>query len=193
MRLPRFALMVLLTVLGVLGMTTQAWAHAALESSSPAQGASLPAPPTELKLTFAEAVTLPPSPVMVVGPGGTLWQLGEPTVAGAVVTVPVTSATGPAGPYVLTYRVISDDGDKVSGTVRFTMSTASSGTAAVANPASNASNSSDPAASNLPGGPGAAPASSRGGVPVWVWALIVVVIVVGAGVVVNRRNSSRRG
>lgn len=181
MRLPRFALMVLLTVIGVLGVTTPAWAHAALESSSPAQGASLSAPPTEVKLTFAEAVTLPQSPVLVVGPGGALWQLGQPTVAGPVVTVPVTSATGPAGPYVLTYRVISDDGDNVSGTIRFTMATASSGTTAAA------------ASRPSPGSaPGAAPASALagGGVPVWVWALVVVVVVVGAGVVVNRSRRS---
>src|SRR5260370_39793127 len=109
--------MVLLTVIGVLGMTTPAWAHAALVSSSPAQNASLSAPPPQVTLTFAEAVTLPKSPVLVVGPAGALWQLGEPTVAGPVVTVPVTSANGPAGSYTLTYRVISDDGDGVSGTV----------------------------------------------------------------------------
>lgn len=178
MRLPRFALMVLLTVTGIFGATTQAWAHAELESSSPAQGASLSAPPTEVTLTFGESVTLPQSPIMVVGPGGVLWQLGEPAVAGPVVTVPVTSATGPAGSYVLTYRVISDDGDNVRGTVRFTMATASSGTAAArpsapsTGPAQNAASASAPA--------------EGGGVPVWVWALIAVVLVVGAGVVVNR-------
>lgn len=186
MRLPRFALMVLLTVIGVLGMTTQAWAHAALESSSPAQGASLAAPPAEVTLTFAEAVTLPKSPVMVVGPGGTLWQFGEPTVAGPVVTVPVTSATGPAGPYALTYRVISDDGDTVSGTIRFTLTTAAGASAApTSTPGTDGAQAAAPSA---PPAPGSAPAG--GGVPVWVWILIAVVLVVGAGVLVNR---SRRG
>jgi methionine-rich copper-binding protein CopC len=165
--------MVLLTVIGILGMTTPAWAHAALESSTPAQGASLSAPPAEVTLTFAEAVTLPQSPVMVVGPGGALWQFGEPTIAGPKVTVPVTSATGPAGSYVLTYRVISDDGDTVGGTIRFTLTTAAGGATAV--PAATAA-------------PGSAPASahSGGGVPFWVWVLVAVVIVVGTGVLVNR-------
>jgi hypothetical protein len=172
--------MVLLTVVGVLGLATPAWAHTALTSSSPAQGASLSAPPTEVKLTFAEAVTLPPSPIMVTGPGGVLWQLGEPTIAGPVITVPVTSATGPAGPYVLTYRVIADDGDNVSGNIRFTMATASSGTAAAPVAAPTSTPSSDVV-------PGAAPASApSGGVPFWVWVLVVVVVIVGAGVLVNR-------
>ena len=184
MKLPRFALMVLMTVIGVLGLATPAWAHAVLESSSPAQGASLTAPPTEVKLTFGEAVTLPPSPIMVVGPGGALWQFGEPTIAGPVVTVPVTSATGPAGSYVLTYRVISDDGDNVNGTIRFTMATASSGTSVAA-----AAPTTTPSKDFVPG---AAPASapSGGGVPVWGWVLVAVVLIVGAGVVVNRSRRS---
>ncbi|HEY9417067.1 MAG TPA: copper resistance CopC family protein [Pseudonocardia sp.] len=186
MRLPRFALMLVLTVIGVVGLATPAWAHAVLESSTPAQNASLPAPPTELKLTFGEAVTLPTSPIVVVGPGGALWQLGEPTIAGPVITVPVTSATGPAGPYVLTYRVIADDGDSVGGNIRFTMATASRGTSAV--PATSAAPTSTPSTDFVPG---AAPAStSGGGVPVWVWVLVVAVVIVGAGVIVNRSRRS---
>lgn len=181
MRLPRFALMVLLTVIGVLGLATPAFAHAVLESSSPAEGASLSAPPTEVKLTFGEAVTLPKSPILVVGPGGALWQFGEPTIAGPVVTVPITSATGPAGPYVLTWRVIADDGDAVNGTIKFTTTAAFSGTTAV--PATSAAPTSTPSADFVPG---AAPAHKSGGVPVWVWVLVAVVVIVGAGVVVNR-------
>lgn len=181
MRLPRFALMVLLTVIGVLGMTTPAFAHAVLESSTPAQGASLSAPPTEIKLTFGEAVTLPQSPILVVGPGGALWKLGEPTIAGPVITVPVLDANGPAGPYVLTWRVISDDGDNVSGTIRFTLSTATGGAAAT-----SAAPTSTPSGDFVPGAAPASAPAGGGGVPVWVWVLIVVVVVVGAGVLVNR-------
>jgi hypothetical protein len=176
--------MVLLTVIGVLGMTTQAWAHAVLESSSPAQGASLSAPPAEVTLTFGEAVTLPRSPVMVVGPGGVLWQLGDPKIAGPVVTVPVISATGPAGAYMLTYRVISDDGDGVSGTIRFTLTTAAGGS----NP--TAAQTATPSTDFVAGAaPVSAPAGSHG-VPVWVWVLVAAVVVIGAGVLVNRSRRS---
>ena len=183
MRLPRFALMILLTVIAVLGMTTPAWAHAVLVSSSPAQGASLAAPPSEVTLTFGEAVTLPQSPVMVVGPGGVQWQLGEPTIAGSAVTVPVTSATGPAGSYMLTYRVISDDGDGVSGTVHFTLTSA-------AGHSSAAPTTSTPSSDFVPGAaPASAPAGGHG-VPVWVWVLVAAVVVVGAGVLVNRSRRS---
>jgi len=143
-----------------------------LVSSSPAQGASLATPPGEVTLTFGEAVTLPPNPVMVVGSGGVQWQLGEPTIAGSAVTVPVTSASGPAGSYMLTYRVISDDGDAVSGTVRFTLTSAAGAT------------SSAPLAPPRPrlrsgAAPASAPAGSTAYRSGW-WVLVAVVVVLGA-------------
>lgn len=182
MRLPRFALMVLLTVIGVLGMTTPAWAHAALVSSSPAQGASLSSPPAEVTLTFGEAVTLPQNPVMIVGPGGAPWELGEPSIAGPVITVPITHATGPAGPYVLTYRVIADDGDAVNGTIRFTLSTAAGATSAAP--------TTTPSGDFVPGAaPGSTPAE-HSGIPAWVWVLLAAIVIIGAGVIVNRSRRS---
>jgi methionine-rich copper-binding protein CopC len=183
-----------MTAVGVFGVVTPAWAHTHLASSSPAQGAALAGPPSEVKLTFGEAVTLPKNPISVAGPGGATWTVGTASIAGAVVTAPVTSATGPAGAYVLTYRVTADDGDAVTGTVRFTL------TAPAAAPADVAPAAVAPAAATPGGGAAAteaAPASapqpatepSSGGVPAWVWVLLAV-IVAGAGAALARARRS---
>src|SRR6185312_14480906 len=91
-------------------------AHTELVSSSPAEGASLATAPTQIQLTFGEPVTLPPDPVRVVGRDGTRWQAGTPSVAGGVVTVPVTPAGG-AQAYTVTWKVVAKDGDNATGTV----------------------------------------------------------------------------
>jgi methionine-rich copper-binding protein CopC len=95
-------------------------AHAELVSSTPAANASLTAPPARVELTFDEPVTLPENPLEVIGPGNATWRLGKATIDGPVVSAPVT-ASGPAGAYTVAYRVISDDGDLVAGSVRFTL------------------------------------------------------------------------
>src|SRR6185295_12938797 len=128
--LPVAALVVLFTAL--LG-TPAALAHTSLQKSTPAAGASLAAPPAEVSLTFGEAVRLPASPIRVAGPGGAVWTVGQATVTGATVTAPV-AATGPAGPYTLTWQVISDDGDTIRGTVRFTLTAPAAPVIAPASP-----------------------------------------------------------
>ena len=120
MTLARTLLVTILAALGVLAATSPAWAHATLATSSPAQGATLATAPTQVNLTFAEAVTLPASPISITGPDGSKWTVGTPSVAGPVVSAPVTPR-GPAGRYALTYKVISDDGDPITGTVTFTL------------------------------------------------------------------------
>ena len=128
--LPVAALVVLFTAL--LGAPA-ALAHTSLQKSTPAAGASLAAPPAEVSLTFGEAVRLPASPIRVAGPGGAVWTVGKATVTGATVTAPV-AATGPAGAYTLTWQVISDDGDTIRGTVRFTLTAPAAPVVAPASP-----------------------------------------------------------
>ncbi len=94
--------------------------HAELTGSSPAENASLATAPDRVELTFDEPVTLADHAIEVVGPGNVMWEVGEVTVAGSVVSAPVR-ASGPPGRYTIVYRVISDDGDEVRGSVRFTM------------------------------------------------------------------------
>jgi hypothetical protein len=167
-----------LAALGLLATTSPAWAHTELVSSDPAQGASLAAAPTQIRLTFGEAVTLPSDPISVTGPDGAKWTVGAATIAGAVVTAPVTPS-GPAGKYTVAYKVIADDGDQVAGTVVFSL--AASATPPI------------PAAPT----PAEAPAASQpvpapeSGVPFGLWIVVGLVVVGGAGLVVAR--SRRRG
>jgi len=175
---------VLAALIGLVVLAGPASAHTELESSSPAEGATLTAAPTEVRLTFGEAVTLPPEAVKVTGRDGAAWQIGTPSVAGAVVTVPVTPA-GPAQAYTLTWKAIADDGDNLTGTVHFTLAAAATSSAAP----TSAPTSAAQAQAQAPSAPTAVDTS---GIPGWIW---VVVGVVGllAVIVVGLRQLKGRG
>jgi methionine-rich copper-binding protein CopC len=171
---------VLAALIGLVVLAGPASAHTELESSSPAEGATLGAAPTEVRLTFGEPVTLPPEAVKVTGRDGTAWTVGTPAVAGAVVTAPVTPS-GPAQAYTLTWKVIAKDGDNLTGTLHFTLAAAASSGAAAATPV--------PEQAQAPTAPTAVDTS---GIPGWIW---VVVGVVGllAVIVVGLRQLRGRG
>jgi methionine-rich copper-binding protein CopC len=144
-------------------VTPPASAHTELDSSSPAEGASLAEAPTQIQLTFGEPVTLPPDSVKITGRDGTAWPVSTPVVAGNVVTAPVTPA-GPAQAYTLTWKVVAQDGDNVTGTVHFTLAAAASTTAATRAAITEVATSSQAPVgvdtSTLPG---------------WIWVLVAVV------------------
>ncbi len=187
----RMSVAVLVSALTMVAGAGVASAHAHLESSDPAEGAALAAAPSQVTLVFSEPVTLPPAPVEIIGPENTTWTVGAAAAAGPTVTAPVT-ATGPAGAYVLTYRVISADGDTVSGSVNFTLTTApappppppttTTPTEPSARPTTQAPEPSEAAA--------AAASTEDSGVPAWVW--IVVAVVIAAAVALLLRLRSRR-
>jgi len=179
MNLRRLGAALLLSGLALAGTATPAFAHAELLSSDPAAGASLPAAPKQIQLTFSEAVGLPADPITVTGPDGSTWKVGTVSAAGAVITAPVV-ATGPAGEYVLDYKVISDDGDEIGDKVRFTLATPAAPTTSAAPttttttaPTTTTTSAAAPAAADKP-------ADDGGGVPVWVW-IVGAVVLVGAG------------
>ncbi|WP_329046482.1 copper resistance protein CopC [Amycolatopsis sp. NBC_01488] len=173
---PRRALGAVLAALtGLVVLAGPASAHTELTSSSPAEGAALAAAPTEVRLTFAEPVTLPPEAVKVTGRDGTAWTVGTPTVAGAVVTAPVTPS-GPAQAYTLTWKVIAKDGDNVTGTLHFTLAAAAS----------------SPAATAREQAPTAPTAVDTTGIPGWIW-LVVTVVGLLAVIVVGLRQLRGRG
>jgi methionine-rich copper-binding protein CopC len=169
MMIRRLTTALVLAALALPSIATPAFAHAELVASNPAKDASLATPPQQLQLTFNETVS--PQSITVTGPQGTQWTVGQVKVEGPVVTAPVTPV-GPAGPYAISYQVLSDDGDPVTGTVAFTM------TAPAVPATQTAPPSSAPAAS----------ASSDGGkgLPAWVWVLAIAVLL-GAGAVIGRR------
>ncbi|WIX98890.1 copper resistance protein CopC [Amycolatopsis mongoliensis] len=184
MKIARLFAASLLALTGLLAFAGPASAHTALKSSSPADGASLAAPPRKVELTFEEPVTLQPDPIAVTGPDSAKWTVSASSVTDAVITAAVLPA-GPAGAYTLTYKVISDDGDKVTGEVHFTLTAPASvpTTASPVSPSAPAATSATPLA--------AAPLSDGGGVPAWVWILVAVVVVVAAVVVALRLRRGR--
>ncbi|WAL67366.1 copper resistance protein CopC [Amycolatopsis cynarae] len=184
MLLRRLSVSLVLAVAALVAAAPAAMAHTELESSDPADGASLSAAPQQVRLKFGEAVTLPADPVRVTGPGGARWTVGKATVDGSTVTAPVR-ADGPAGAYVLDYTVVSDDGDQVKGSVRFTLTTAA-GTSSGAPSSSSAAAVTSTAVSAADQTAGE---SSR--FPAWAWiALAVAVVAVVAGVVAGRTRRS---
>ncbi|MFW0796575.1 copper resistance CopC family protein [Gordonia sp. CPCC 205515] len=102
-------------------------AHSQLESSDPANGAQLSTAPTRVSLTFNEAIQESFDVLNVVGPDNHYWHEGDPTVTGPTISVGLREL-GPAGKYVINYRVTSADGHPVSGQRTFEMTTAGSGT-----------------------------------------------------------------
>jgi methionine-rich copper-binding protein CopC len=58
-------------LLAMFAMPVVAFAHAELESASPPDGAVLAAPPSEIVLTFTEALNVPKSHMELIGPDGT--------------------------------------------------------------------------------------------------------------------------
>jgi hypothetical protein len=176
-----------LTAAATIATATPAFAHAKLIASTPTAGEALAAPPQQVSLTFSEPVTAAANTVAVAGADGSAWTVGQPSIAGAVVTVPV-QPVGPAGAYTLTWRVVSSDGDEITGTIAFTMA------AAAAPPTTNttvttSTTSEAPPTTTV----NAAPAANEdSGTPVWVWILIAVAVLLAATVVGARLASGKR-
>ncbi len=101
-----------------------AFAHTRLQSSDPADGASVATRPARVSLTFNEAMQAGFTTITVVGPDGT--RVPDRRGHGRrrhSVTVGLPPL-GPAGRYEIGYRVVSDDGHPVTGSVAFTLTTA---------------------------------------------------------------------
>jgi methionine-rich copper-binding protein CopC len=172
---------------------TPALAHAELIASSPAENASLAAPPAKITLTFDSPVTLAANPIEIIGPGNATWQVGKPAVAGAVVSAPVV-ASGPAGPYTLVYRVVSDDGDAVTGSVPFTMAAAATTTTATTTTTEAPAETTTEPPFSTSSEPAAEPAAdeSGGGTLLWIWLLGGAVLLAAIVVVTLRVRRSGR-
>ncbi|WP_433359609.1 copper resistance CopC/CopD family protein [Actinoplanes sp. CA-142083] len=115
-------LLVLFVALGALFAVPAgpASAHAALLGSTPAPGSIIGSSPTEIVVTFSEAVTPVSGRVQVLDPDGKRIS-GTPTVTGAVLRIPVRRAGQPLGTYLVSYRVISADSHPVGGAITFSV------------------------------------------------------------------------
>ena len=102
----------------LLSCSAAAFAHAHLVKTVPADGSTLSVSPPKFVLTFAEPVKLTAlslrkdtEPAKKIGP--------LPTSASAEVSVPAPQLG--AGKYVLSWRVVSDDGHVMPGELSFTV------------------------------------------------------------------------
>ncbi|WP_353953212.1 copper resistance CopC family protein [Knoellia sp. S7-12] len=199
--------LILLLLSGFLALTAgvlPANAHSRLLSITPADGASLPASPAEIVLTFNETINPQFVTVRVTdGEGGDV--VGEnATAQGAKVTLAVGEPIA-AGTYSVVYRVVSADSHPISGSTSFTIKgnpeapPASTGTASgsatpspseTASPSTSASTPS-PSTNAAADVDEAAPGDS-GDTPVWVWLLVMLGLVgaIGGTFYAVRRDES---
>jgi copper resistance protein C len=173
----------LLCGLGLLIGTAPAFAHTRLESTDPADGASLSTAPQKISLTFNEDVPAEFTALTVIGPDGKAYQTGAVTADNGTVSTAVLPL-GPAGKYQVGYRVVSDDGHPVEGSLSFTMTTAGTPTTTAAAAAATPSPAAPAPAAAVTAAP--APPADDGGMPVWPW-IVGAVVLVGAGVVAALR------
>jgi methionine-rich copper-binding protein CopC len=138
----------------VLGLAGPAAAHDAAESSSPAAGASVPAPPGQVSVTFNNNPLGIGAAFSIKDAAGTEWAEGPVDIVDNVASQKL-KAGGPAGEYTVAWRVVSADSHPIEGTFAFTA--ASAGQAAV--------QATSPAAAGSPTAAGTAPAPGAGTAP----------------------------
>ncbi|WP_018320181.1 CopD family protein [Bradyrhizobium sp. WSM2793] len=108
----------LATLLLVAGFASGASAHAALLSVEPASGSMLAAAPKAVELRFNEAVT--PGAIRLIDGAGRARDDARVSALGETISV-VMPADLPEGTAVVSYRVISQDGHPVTGSVIFSI------------------------------------------------------------------------
>jgi len=96
-----------------------AWAHSRLLHTTPADGAAINEPTTQVVLTFNEMVKQRFTTVVVTGPDSVDYSQGPVRVVDTTVTQPVYPLR--SGAYHVAWRAVSADGHPVQGEFRFTV------------------------------------------------------------------------
>ncbi|GAA3026801.1 copper resistance CopC family protein [Streptosporangium longisporum] len=187
----RLLTVLLLAVTASLGAVTPAQAHNVLIGSDPEDGAELARGPAKITLTFDQPVRQGYARISVTGPDGTRWEDGTTAVDGSRVGIGVRPL-GPAGRYVVGYRILSADGHPVSSAISFTLTAPGPG---AAGPATSATPAASAVAPQEPGlGAQAAEAAQNGGAGMAVlWIAGSIVLLGGATVVAMRRTREQEG
>ena len=148
--LARLAVVLVTVCAAVLQLPGVAMAHDVLTRTSPANGATVETSPANVEFEFDAEVKPSFATVVVTGPDGQRWDTGEAAVDGLVVRAAVKSSA-PAGAYTAAYRVVSSDSHPITGSIKYTVKTATPqvvqvapSTAAPAMPAGNAQPSAPP-------------------------------------------------
>lgn len=124
-------LAVLIVAAAALGLAGPAAAHDAAESTSPAQGATLAAPPDEVSVTFSNKPLGIGASFSVKDASGTEWADGPVQIVDNVATQKLRGGA-PAGAYTVAWRVVSSDSHPIEGTFAFTAASGAAGASAPA-------------------------------------------------------------
>ncbi|MFI5730874.1 copper resistance protein CopC [Kribbella sp. NPDC051587] len=116
----RLLALVVVSLLALVLTTGPAAAHAKLESMTPADGSTMPAPPSKVVLTFNEPVGSNGTQIQVKSPAGVNVATGNPQVLDNTVTQPV-GAMIETGRYQVEARIVSADGHPITVTSAFTI------------------------------------------------------------------------
>jgi hypothetical protein len=181
---PRALIVAALALFGLLLGTGSALAHDVLVGSEPASGAQLAKGPARVTLNFDLPVQNVYSAMTVIGPDGLHYEAGPSAVSGNSVSTPV-SPLGPAGSYTVGYRIVSDDGHPVGGSIAFTLTAAGTGHGVAA---SDSPAAAQQAAASGAGAGGTSPdsGSGSGGMSVWPWVLGAILLVAAGAVIALR-------
>ena len=129
-RRARIAALFVGVVVGLFGLFAfpagAAQAHAELIRTSPAQGSIVTSAPSEIVVTFSEAVQPVTTRITVIAPDGKRIDSGNPRVQGDNMHIPVRTNV-PGGTYLVSYRVISADSHPVGGGFTYSVGAPSPG------------------------------------------------------------------
>lgn len=171
----------------VLVWASPASAHNVLRSSTPADGAVVATPPSDVHLVFDQSVVTLGTEIAVTGPAGPV-PLEPPVVDGETVTQPLPDGL-PAGAYTVDWRATSADGHPVSGSIGFTAEAAAPTPTEA--PTTTASPTSEPTTSPSPTTTDqvSTPTEDDEGLPLGAWLAIGggVLVAAGAGLWSRRR------
>ncbi|WP_427005157.1 copper resistance CopC family protein [Pseudarthrobacter sp. H2] len=115
----------------LLGGSGPAAAHDTAESSSPAAGATLAAPPETVSVTFNKNPLGIGSHFLVNDAAGTNWADGGVQIVDNVASQKLRSGA-PAGLYTVMWRVASSDAHPIEGSFTFTATAGAAGSTAAA-------------------------------------------------------------
>ena len=156
--------------IGVLMTAGPASAHAKVERTTPANGATIDGRLKVISVVFDDPVEVVPRSLVVTGSTGAPQTIGAPRVVDKHILEAPLSDRLPAGRYLVGWRILSDDGHIESGSFGFTVTL--SGAAPAGQPAA--------AGGGMPAAPG------QPTWPVVVAAVMAAVACLGAALVVVR-------
>lgn len=163
-----------------------AQAHDVLDTSSPANGATVQTVPASVALTFDHTPIGVGTEILVKDPTGANQADGPAKIVDTNVTQPVKSGA-PAGTYTVVWRVVSADSHPIEGTFTFTANAAASASRATTSSADSPADTRGPATST----PSTAGTTAGPQAPVWLIVAAAAVIALAALALFVRRALAR--